>query len=373
MRLKIILFLAYNSLVASVAQHGAHTFRSEPRASRLDWNAPRDHAGFLSRRSGLHSEAYFNNPPIKRSTSTSQTHSVPLTGSPLSGRATSGQWGNLQGSSMWHPAPVSWGGSRLDVYYMDKDKTCKHKSSDGAEWGTWEDMGGSLDSAPAACSRKKDNMHVFCTGTDNQAWHRSYDAGSGWGKWQNMGGYVKHYPSTCSWGKTMQCWHRRYMYDEAQGGWYSWDNMGGYLDGPPKAVTWGQNTSVFCKGEDGQAWHRKYDSTWGEWESLSGSLDAEPAACAWDGRMDVFVKGSDGACWHKTYAPDVVQYGGKMEVYITGDDSAVYRKVCEKAKWTADWEYMGGNVNTKPNAVVWNDSRVVVYGTGPDGSCKRCY
>jgi hypothetical protein len=109
--------------------------------------------------------------------------------------------------------------------------------------------------------------------------------------------------------------------------------------------------------------------------------------------MDVFIKGTDGACWHKTYkqdsgwgswenmggelksgkAPDVVQYGGKMEVYITGDDNAVYRKVCENDKWTSGWEYMGGDVDTKPNVVAWDNGKVDVYGTGPDGSCKRCY
>jgi len=31
------------------------------------------------------------------------------------------------------------------------------------------------------------------------------------------------------------------------------------LTGRPKAVSWRENhTSVFCKGEDGQAWHREY-------------------------------------------------------------------------------------------------------------------
>ncbi len=398
--LKFIVFLASSAFAVSVPQHGTDVFRTEPRASRLDWNAPRGHGDFLTKRSNVHTEEYFNISPVKRSpAANSSPNVVPL----LPKRATSGQWENLAGSAMWHPAPVSWGGSRLDVYYTDKDKTCKHKSRDGAGWGGWEDMGGYLDSAPAVCSRKKDNMHVFCKGTDGQAWHRSYDTGGGgWGQWQSIGGNVKHYPSTCSWGKDHvsvyvssndgECWHRRY--DDVQGGWYSWENMGGYLDGPPKAVSWGQgHTSVFCRGEDGQTWHRKYDSAWSNWESLGGSLDAEPTACAWDGRMDVFVKGTDGACWHKTYkqktgwggwenmggrlksgkAPDVVVYGGKIEVYITGDDNAVYRRLCENDKWTADWEYMGGNVDTKPSAVTWGSNKVDVYGTGSDGSCKRCY
>jgi hypothetical protein len=397
-----LVFLLAFSLTVALAQHGTQLFRPESRPSQLDWDKARNHSGFLAKRFDMHTEKYFNNPPVKRSTVSSPLF-APLTEPSRFKRATTGQWENLEGNGMWHPAPVSWGGRRLDIYYMDKGRTCKHKSYDGTKWGAWEDMGGSLDSAPAVCSRKKDNMHVFCKGTDGQAWHRSYDTGGGgWGKWQSMGGSMKHYPSACSWGQDHvsvyvsssdgQCWHRKY--DEAQGGWYSWENMGGYLDSPPKAVTWGRgHTSVFCKGEDGQAWHKKYDSTWGDWESLGGSVDGEPAACAWDGRMDVFVKGTDGACWHKTYkqktgwgswenmggklkpgkAPEVVAYGGKMELYITGDDNAVYRKVCEKDVWTPEWEYMGGNVDTKPNAVAWGDGKVDVYGAGSDGSCRRCY
>ena len=402
MMFKLPLLLLFTSgLVHSMPHYGSQVFNPEPRPGHVDWNAPRPNQGaFLAKRSDVHTEEYFNNPLINQSSLVQPTKSGPLHA--LSGRATSGQWENLEGSGSWHPAPVSWGGPRLDVYYMGKDKTCKHKyrEGSGSKWGSWEDLGGSLDSAPACCSRKKDNMHVFCKGTDGQAWHRSYDTGGGWGRWQSMGGNLKHYPSTCSWDKDHvsvyvssyddQCWHRRY--DDKQGGWYSWENIGGYLDGPPKAVTWGKgHTSIFCKGQDGQAWHKKYDSAWSDWESLGGSLDGEPAACAWDGRMDVFVKGTDGACWHKTYkggwgswanlggkmksgkAPDVVVYGGKIEVYIIGDDNAVYRKVWEKEKWTADWEYMGGNVETKPSAVAWDDGKVDVYAGASDGSCRRCY
>ncbi|EAQ87817.1 hypothetical protein CHGG_04436 [Chaetomium globosum CBS 148.51] len=406
MHLLSLLLVAFSGLVVSVPQHGANLFRPEPRANHLDWNAPRGHSTFLMKRSNLLSEEYFNNPPVKRSPDTSPAHPVvPLTKSSLSDRATSGQWENLEGSSTWNPTPASWGGSRQDVYYVHKDRTCKYRTYDGGKWGGWQDIGGSFDSPAAACSRKKENMHIFCKGTDGQAWHRAYDSGSGsggWGPWQGMGGSVKHYPSACSWGKDHvsvyvsssdgECWHRRY--DDGQKGWYGWENMGGYLDGPPKAVTWGQgHTSVFCKGQDGQAWHRKYESGWGQWESLGGTLDGEPAACAWDGRMDVFVKGSDGACWHKTYkrgtgwggwenmggkikggkAPDVVYYGGKMEVYITGDDNALYRKVWKDDKWTSDWENMGGSMYTKPNAVTWDDGKMDVYGSGSDGSCRRCY
>ena len=184
----------------------------------------------------------------------------------------------------------------------------------------------------------------------------------------------------------------------------------------PKVVSYGEkHTSVYCKGEDGQAWHKKTDakksSGWGEWESLGGSLDSPVAACAWKDRMDVYVKGSDGACWHKTYKeekvmaydektgkveetvlpkwgawenlggemkadtpPDVVVVDDGMEVYITAEDDKVYRKKWQDGSWTSqDWEPMGGNVETGPVTVGWGDGEVDVFFTGKDGEVKRCF
>ncbi|KAK0707923.1 hypothetical protein B0H67DRAFT_494616 [Lasiosphaeris hirsuta] len=432
MLVKLGLLLGSAGLALSLPSSGQQTkkiskrFIVEPRASHVDWNAPRHHGGFLSKRSDVHTEDYFNNPPslfslaadpetVKRDVVMSEDLDVAEHNNTK--RAKPGQWESLDGSCKYHPAPVCWGGKRMDLYYMGKDKTCYHKSRDyGAkepkqqEWGSWENLGGEMDSAPAVCTRKKENMHVFCKGTDNQAWHRSY--WNGWGKWQAMGGKMKHEPAACSWGKDHaavyvaaddgQCWHRRYDEPkENSGSWKSWESLGGYLSGPPKAVTWGKDhTSVICKGDDGQAWHKKTDpkkpTGWGEWETLGGSLDSTPAACAWPGddRVDIFVKGSDGACWHKTMKnetvtwgawenmggemmadtpPDVAVVDGGMEVYITGEDSTVYRKKWKEGSWTEDWEKMGGNVETKPSTVTWDDGKVDVYFTGKDSTVKRCF
>lgn len=452
-------------------------FITEPRSSHLNWNAPRvGPSHFLAKRTNLHSVEYFNNPPasLRRrlnpdpdpdlESEVNNTNPATL----LSSRATSGRWESLSGSFAsnykYHPAPVSWGKGRLDLCYTHKDKTCQHRYRDNSYpdkgWSNkWYDLGGELDSAPSTCSRKKDNMHVFCKGTDGQAWHKSYSHDSKkqtgtWGNWQAMGGNMKGYPSSCSWGEKHvsvyvssydgQCWHRRYDEDYGNNkGWYGWENLGGYLAGPPKSVTWGKDhTSVFCKGEDGQAWHRQYGGkegkspAWGDWEPLGGSLDSEPAACAWGGRMDMFVKGSDGACWWKTYkdwgkgkgstptppkgnqtstakvppqpsttakpptttppattlpkwgewenlggdmkdgvAPEVVEVDGNMEVYITGKDDQLYRKTwdSETDEWSEGWEAMGGNMDSKPSAVMWDEGKVDVYGKGSDGTCKRCY
>ena len=458
----LLLGAASPALTLPSAAHGpsphpklTKRFLAEPRASHLDWNAPRPSSSsvFLSSSPNLHTESYFNSPArLSKRNPIPEPPSSFSPANPLFTRATSGQWESLSGSlykppsgppagsyyagPKYHPAACSWGGKRMDVYYMSKEKTCHWKSRDYGhkepkyqQWGSWEDLGGELDGPPAVCSRKEENYHVFCKGSDGQAWHRSYDKTGygGWGKWQAMGGKVKYEPAACSWGKEHasvyvgasdgSCWTRRY--DEPKQGygeWKGWYNMGGYMASPPKVVTWGKDhSSVYCKGEDGQAWHKKTDpkkeSGWGEWESLGGSLDSAPAACAWDDRMDVYVKGSDGACWHKTYknetvmvydeksgknktttlpkwgawedlggemkadtAPDVVAVDGGMEVYITGEDDTVYRKKWEDGSWTSEeWEPMGGKVETGPTAVTWGGGEVDVYFTGKNGDVARCF
>ncbi|EGS20278.1 uncharacterized protein CTHT_0040170 [Thermochaetoides thermophila DSM 1495] len=50
-----------------------------------------------------------------------------------------------------------------------KNRTCKLKYLDNSgKWSSWADVGGELDSVPASCSRKRDNYHIFCKGTDGQ-------------------------------------------------------------------------------------------------------------------------------------------------------------------------------------------------------------
>ncbi|KAK4447237.1 hypothetical protein QBC34DRAFT_467789 [Podospora aff. communis PSN243] len=413
-------------------------FLTEPRASTLDWNAPRPSSSalFFNLTSPL-SETYFNSPHLlSRSIPEPPSSPNPSTilsrsSSVLTSRAQSGRWESMHGSiykppsnpHKYPPAACSWHPKRVDVYYMSTLKTCQYKyvqydhpDKKYQSWQPWEDIGGELDGPPAVCTRKKENYHVFCKGSDGQAWHKSYDheGQKGWGRWQSMGGKVKYPPAACSWGKEHasvyvgaddgSCWMRRY--DETkvgEGKWQGWYNLGGYMASPPKVVTWGEeHASVYCKGEDGQAWHKKTDpkkgSGWGEWESLGGSLDSPVAACAWKDRMDVYVKGSDGACWHKTYKeeetmlpkwgawenlggemkadtpPDVVVVDDGMEVYITGEDDKVYRKKWQDGSWTSqDWEPMGGNVETGPVTVGWGEGDVDLFFTGKDGEVKRCF
>ncbi|VBB80504.1 Putative protein of unknown function [Podospora comata] len=384
--------------------------RSRTEARDIDyWNTPRPD-NFLSKRSNVHSIEYFTNPsPSFKARSPRQVSSP---ASPLinpeqqTKRATSGQWENMSGSGLYHPAVTSWGPGRQDVYYTHRDRKCRHKYYRGGSnpWiPEWDDLGGSLDSAPSCCSRRSGYMHMFCKGTDYQIWHRPY-SGGGWGSWQPMGGNCKHYPSSCSWGgrhasvytssSDNQLWGIRY--DENRG-WGSWQNMGGSLAGAPKSVSWGEgHTGVVVRGTDGQAWATQMmnGNTWGSWTNLGGSLDSEPSAVAWSGNMTVAVGGTDGAVWMRTYtnstgnwgnwmnmggdvrpgtAPDVVAWGNQMEVYYTGRDGAMYRKKATNGQWTASWENMGGSITTKPSGLAWDNGKVDVYGMASEGSIRRCY
>lgn len=223
-----------------------------------------------------------------------------------------------------------------------------------------------------------------------------------------VGGNMYGEPCPCPYGKDSnrhdlyvqgndgQCWYRTYGY-QAPDKWSSWESMGGYLDSPPKAVSWGDgHTSVYAKGDDGQCYHRMREGNkWKSWETLGGDMEGKPSGCAYGDQSHVYVKGKDKHCWHRyyqkdkgwskwedmggklKYEPDVVAYAdqGYMEVYYTNeDDNKMYRKTWDGKKWKdSAWEDMGGQMDSKPAPVTWDNGNVDVYGTGMDGTGKRCF
>ncbi len=165
-----------------------------------------------------------------------------------------GHWENLGGE--WGaanvPAAVSWGGQRMDLFYMSRQGgSLQHRNCDGGKWnnGGWQDIGGQVDSTPAAISRGRNCMDVYVKGADGQCWRRNYDHGGGWDSWESLGGDMVGMPAAVSWGgehtsvfavdKNGRCYHRLYL--EGKGGWADkWEAAGGHLNGPPTAVSWGQ-------------------------------------------------------------------------------------------------------------------------------------
>lgn len=197
-------------------------------------------------------------------------------------------------------------------------------------------------------------------------------------------------------GNDNQCWYRTYGYS-GPNKWSSWESMGGYLDSAPKACSWGDDhTSVYVKGDDGQCWHRRRDGNkWNSWENLGGDMYGKPSGCAYKEKTHVCVRGKDNHCYHRYYQknkgwsswedlggnlkydPDIVysESSGYVEVYYTSkDNNKMYRKTWTGSGWKSnDWEDMGGQMDSKPSPVSWDNGSVDVYGAGTDGSGKRCF
>src|SRR5689334_22937212 len=97
-------------------------------------------------------------------------------------------------------------------------------------WSNWEDLGGTISSAPAASSWGSKRLDVFARGPDGAMWHQWFD--SGWKGWESLGhpmhGVLKEAPAAVSWGDDrVDCFIRtqndsmahRYWNGEKWSGW----------------------------------------------------------------------------------------------------------------------------------------------------------
>jgi hypothetical protein len=249
---------------SSFAQAGT-PFILAPRDSGLDWNTPRDDGGaFLATRADTHSEEWFNSPERR---SASRARDVQL-GSQESIEPRS-SWKDLTGpNSMYsYPTCSSWGGSRQDLFYHDRDNNvCTHyyKDSGSSSWSPEENLGGSFDSSLAASCYSSGHISTYGKGTDGACWHSYYSSSSssssGWSSWTSLGGNMKYEPSTVAWSSGYshvfvtaasdgQCYHKSYS---SSGSYSSWTNLGGSLAYAPQSCSWGTG----------------HMSVYGEWHSL---------------------------------------------------------------------------------------------------------
>lgn len=72
------------------------------------------------------------------------------------------------------------------------------RAADGT-WSGTTDLGGRLRSHPAAVSWGPGRLDVFPRGTDNAVWHRSFSAGR-WSGWASLGGQLASGPGATASG-----------------------------------------------------------------------------------------------------------------------------------------------------------------------------
>jgi hypothetical protein len=272
----------------------------------------------------------------------------------------------------------------------------------------FDDLGGLITSAPAACSRTDGLIDVFARGADGALMHGVWGV-SGWSGWEDLGGFLKagSDPVAVSWGPDRldvfvrgeddALWHKW-----GDGSWWSeWSNLGGTLSSGPAAayrdVAGAHWLDVFVLDDDGELQGRTFDgNSWSGWASVGQSgvkpkPGLSPVAVTWGRvRLDLFVCGTDGALWHSflpsggywsgwesmggtlTAAPAVTTWWswaeGRLDVFIRGMDNQLWRRSLISGL-VSTWQKLGlGTVASAPAVVTTGADLFEVFVRGTDGA-----
>jgi hypothetical protein len=82
---------------------------------------------------------------------------------------------------------VSWGGGRIDLFWVGDDGGLWHRAWSAGSWLPDERLGGHLTSAPAVVSWAANEMQVFVVARDGHLSNIYWD-GTAWHHWVDMGG-----------------------------------------------------------------------------------------------------------------------------------------------------------------------------------------
>jgi hypothetical protein len=174
------------------------------------------------------------------------------------------------------------------------------------EWRGWQDLGGTITSAPAVSSWAAHRLDCFAEGTDNQLYHKWWD-GSTWHNWQKLGGTFKGDPAAVSWGPNridvfVRGTNDHLMHKLWNGSaWSGCEDLGGVLSCSPAVASWAPHRlDVFATDTEGQLRRKAWNgSKWLGWDWVGGEFHDRPAAVSWgEDRIDVFIRGMDDHLGH---------------------------------------------------------------------------
>jgi hypothetical protein len=90
---------------------------------------------------------------------------------------------------------VSWGGTRVDVFARAANGHLLHAwSSGGSAYSGWQDLGGSITTAPAVTSLASGTLDVVARGSGDSLVRRRWD-GQAWSPFLSVGGIISAAPA----------------------------------------------------------------------------------------------------------------------------------------------------------------------------------
>jgi hypothetical protein len=219
-------------------------------------------------------------------------------------------WEPLGGSTVSAPAAASPSPGRLDLFARGPGDALWTRTFVGGQWGSWQSLGGTLTSAPAVAAWSGNRLDVFVRGSDSALWHKFWD-GQNWSGWESLGGVLSSAPAVSSWswgrldvfvrGSDNALWHRWWSIFA----WSGWESQGGSLASQPAAVSWGFNRiDVFVQAGDGQLRRKWWDGLrWNGWDTFGGSPSSGPAvASPAANQLDVFSLTGNSQVQHRAFA-----------------------------------------------------------------------
>ncbi len=227
------------------------------------------------------------------------------------GNGLSPSWAAVDGAGVTDADAASPGnGWEPQLFVAGLDAAVWHVIHTGSSW-SGESLGGSCTSGPTAAFAATNRLDVFCRGTDQAVWLRTWQPASGWLPWFRIGGIATSAPDAASPGPN----------DPAQ---------------------------IVVRGADNAAWHMFWNGSAWVAESLGGICSSGPTA-AFSGptRLDIFCRGGDLAIWHRAWT-------------LNG--------------WTPGWDRVGGAVISDPEGASPGPGSVAqIFARGLDGNVYQFY
>lgn len=205
------------------------------------------------------------------------------------------------------------GDKRVDAFSRGLEGQLLHRVRTAGTWSIWTDLGGVIDSAPAATWRGNHTLEVVARGVTGVLYQRRM-VDDVWSPWVSLGLPISAAPGIASLGSRVDV----VVVDSAgvlqsaklggDGSLAGWEPLSGASSGAPAPIRSKRGLELLVTGTDGQVWYAlKSQGVWSGWTALGGVATSAPGAWVFNNERNVgiVVRGSDGAAWSRIRAKSV--------------------------------------------------------------------
>lgn len=238
---------------------------------------------------------------------------------------------------------------RLNCFVSTSGGRMAQIARQGTTWGSWTDLGGSIQGRPACVSTSPTSIECIALGTTGKLQWRSWN-GTVWKAWKTVAPSVTFGAEPTCFGRAagVDCVvadsskRARHLRLGTAGTWSAPANLLGSVQRPASCIEAGAGFACFFMGGDQTLREIDYSGTaWGAWINHGGILTSAPA-CLRFGTQEV-------RCFSAT----------------SGNALQERRKVAQQ--WR-DWTRLGGSIKPlRPSCIARNSTRIDCFAAGQNG------